>query len=160
MQRYVAGLAFLGKTQEVLLVRKRVPLWQENLLNAVGGKIEDGETPGQAMAREFREETGVEVEEGRLSCFCVESRVDYEVHFFKASLTTNEANLTHPINDVKEMLIWCHTYEVLRGSDLEDCNCVGNLLWLIPMAMDWRDFQARLTVRDNISERPTWPCAA
>ena len=34
--------------------------WQAGLLNGIGGKIEDGEAPIEALVREFAEETGVQ----------------------------------------------------------------------------------------------------
>ncbi len=45
--------------KQVALITKNKPSWQANKLNGIGGKIESGETPSEAMAREFEEETGV-----------------------------------------------------------------------------------------------------
>jgi 8-oxo-dGTP pyrophosphatase MutT (NUDIX family) len=63
---YVLGFAF-DPFGRVALIRKRdvdgVPL--RNRLNGIGGKIETNETSVQAMRREFREETGVDVEEAK-----------------------------------------------------------------------------------------------
>lgn len=56
---YVAGLLFSEDAREVALIRKLKPAWQAGRLNAIGGKIEPGETPAAAMAREFDEEAGV-----------------------------------------------------------------------------------------------------
>lgn len=55
--RYVVGFLFSEDESRVLLVLKNRPAWQEGKLNGVGGKIEAGETPLQAMEREFKEET-------------------------------------------------------------------------------------------------------
>lgn len=66
MIQYVGGFLFhkrqMGPLQQkiqVALVTKNKPDWQRGLLNCVGGKIETerGETPLQAMVREFEEET-------------------------------------------------------------------------------------------------------
>lgn len=151
--RYVAGFAF--HREEVLLVRKKMPRWQAGLLNAVGGKIEDGETPCAAMVREFVEETTLGTSLGQWSCFCVESHVDYEVHFFKAKLSDYEEirASSKGVNDVGEELRW---YPVAHLEVEYSTELIGNLHWLVPMAQDWRDFQCRLTVRGNISERPAW----
>jgi 8-oxo-dGTP diphosphatase len=153
MQRYVAGFAF--NMSQVLLVRKQVPPWQSGLLNGVGGKIEGGEVPHGAMVREFKEETTLETVPAQWRCFCVESHLDYEVHFFGAALSSWEADraASRGVNDVGEELRWYATahLEVEYGAEL-----IGNLHWLIPMAMDWRDFQCRLTVKGNIKEKPTW----
>ncbi len=70
MTEYVAGFLFKKVknfsyfinenrfTTEVALIKKIKPEWQNGLLNGVGGKVEPGETPLQAMVREFKEETG------------------------------------------------------------------------------------------------------
>jgi 8-oxo-dGTP diphosphatase len=154
MQRYVAGFAF-NQSNRVLLVRKKVPRWQVDLLNGVGGKIEGAETPCGAMVREFREETTLDTSLIQWKCFCVESHYDYEVHFFKTRLSVQDADRASSKgrNDVGEELHWYHVayLEAEHGGEL-----IGNLHWLVPMAQDWRDFQCRLTVRGNISERPTW----
>jgi len=55
--RYVVGFLFSEDQSRVLLVWKNRPAWQNGKLNGVGGKIEAGETPLQAMEREFKEET-------------------------------------------------------------------------------------------------------
>lgn len=55
--RYVLGLLFSEDASRVLLVWKNRPAWQNGKLNGIGGKIEPGETPLQAMDREFVEET-------------------------------------------------------------------------------------------------------
>jgi NTP pyrophosphohydrolases including oxidative damage repair enzymes len=57
VQRYCLGFAF-HPVKGVVLIRKNRPEWQAGKLNGVGGKIEAGESPEQAMAREFEEETG------------------------------------------------------------------------------------------------------
>ncbi len=43
------------------MIEKLKPEWQKGRLNGVGGKVEEGEDPFDAMVREFREETGVEM---------------------------------------------------------------------------------------------------
>lgn len=57
---YVAGLAFCPYGKHVALIRKRRPVNQAGLLNGIGGKVEPGETPEEAMVREFKEETTVD----------------------------------------------------------------------------------------------------
>ena len=61
MQGYACGFMFSPDRSRVLLIRKRRPAWQAGKLNGVGGKIEPGETPAEAMRREFREEAGLDL---------------------------------------------------------------------------------------------------
>ena len=49
MKKYVAGFMFSSDKSEVLLVEKMSPEWQRGLLNGIGGKIEGGETPLEAI---------------------------------------------------------------------------------------------------------------
>jgi len=57
--RYVLGFIFDADARHIALIEKRRPAWQAGLLNGIGGKIELGETPLQAMERECREECGL-----------------------------------------------------------------------------------------------------
>lgn len=57
---YVLAVAFSVDRRKILLIRKLTPEWQRGLLNGPGGKIELGETPLQAMIREFKEETNID----------------------------------------------------------------------------------------------------
>lgn len=58
---YVVGFAFNKKADHVVLVHKNLPEWQSGFINGVGGKVEldIDRTYADAMAREFREKTGM-----------------------------------------------------------------------------------------------------
>ena len=60
---YVLGFMFDEAASQVALIKKNKPDWQAGFLNGIGGKIEKGETPIQAMVREFEEETGYNTQE-------------------------------------------------------------------------------------------------
>ena len=49
---------FDDRLDYVALIRKNRPAWQAGKLNGIGGHIEPGEFPIDAMIREFYEETG------------------------------------------------------------------------------------------------------
>lgn len=80
VQEYVVGFMFNSGLSSVVLVEKNRPQWQAGKLNGVGGHVESGETPGQAMAREFKEETGVTATEW--TKFCEQRGPDFVVHYF------------------------------------------------------------------------------
>lgn len=83
MTDYVLGFAKTW-TGLMVMIKKERPAWQAGLLNGVGGKIEPGETPFEAMVREFQEETGVHhmgwIERGQ----CIGD--DFNVRVFYAGL--------------------------------------------------------------------------
>ncbi len=82
MKRYVVGFMFDSKMESVVMVKKNRPAWQAGLHNGIGGKIEDGETPVDAMVREFSEEAGVESAAG-MWAHVLTLRFPYaEVEFF------------------------------------------------------------------------------
>ena len=58
---YVLGFLFDIAGESVVLIQKTKPAWQAGRFNAVGGKIEAGELPSQAMQREFKEEAGLDI---------------------------------------------------------------------------------------------------
>lgn len=138
VMRYVAGFAFSRNFRDVALVRKERPDWQAGRLNGIGGKIEAGETPAEAMVREFQEETGLAT-----------APVDWEevvelsfpggvVHFFRAALpdlgrlrtTTDEQIVVVPSLPVHE-------------------DALANLHWLIPLCLDGLQLPIRLQDREE-----------
>ena len=56
---YVVGFAFDADLHYVSLIRKNKEGWQKGLMNGLGGHVDEGETPEQAMVREFLEEGDV-----------------------------------------------------------------------------------------------------
>lgn len=123
--RYVAGFLINPRRGTVALIEKQKPEWQKGHLNGIGGKIEENETPLEAMKREFQEETGADVDDWREFAFLNHS--GNEVHFFVAlseevtlrSLTIEKVDW-YNIDDV---VTWQHPI-------------INNLSWLIPLALD------------------------
>lgn len=134
MKKYVAGLLFSSSGSFIALVRKNQPKWQEGKLNGIGGKIEEGETPLQAMTREFKEEAGLEITDWKPFCILkgnddsyVQNVTQFEVHFFSC--------FDDQVFDVKTMekedVRFYTTDNVLTLNEH-----VPNLKWLIPMALE------------------------
>ncbi len=91
--------------------------------NAIGGKVEDLESPEQAMQREFAEETGVLLEEWHP--YAILKGPGWEVHWFYKS--------SDRIKDVVST-----TDEVVRVVNVDELDLltvVPNLRWLVPMAL-------------------------
>lgn len=58
MNKYVLGFMFSKDRHCVVLIDKTHPKWQAGKLNGIGGNVQQGELPIDAMIREFEEETG------------------------------------------------------------------------------------------------------
>lgn len=112
MKRYVLGFAFDAQRQNVVLIQKNGNSVPEHRgrLNGVGGKIDPDESPLTAMAREFMEETGIDlplhmwVREG------VFYADDWEVLVF--STVTDEARKAKTVED--EKIFHVPTYDLHR----------------------------------------------
>ena len=128
MIQYVAGLMFSPDLDHVVLIEKQKPDWQKGKYNAIGGKIEKGETPIRAMVREFEEEAFIRTKTSDWKSICAFGTKDYQVTFFyctnknwrSCSSRTEEQVFLLPVNDV-------HT---IRNK------MIDNLNWLIPMCVD------------------------
>lgn len=81
--QYVLGFMFDAATQRVLLIRKRRPTWQAGKLNGVGGKLEAGESPVQALVREVSEEAALDTSSEQWRYFGVMDGPDFLVHCFE-----------------------------------------------------------------------------
>lgn len=161
MNKYVAGFLFSPDLMEVVLITKEKPTWQAGKLNAVGGKIEGWygrlhdeliwEEPISAMAREFAEETGLEIKNWKSFCLLEGGEANYKpndpnrfsVEFFYAisenykEVTTVESEKVDIYNvlDVLKDIAWSYSPSV---KDLY-LNATGitlpNIGWLLNMAL-------------------------
>lgn len=132
MNNYVIGFCFNTSLSQIVLIKKTKPDWQKDRFNGVGGKIEEGEEPINAMIREFREETGAEIKDW--------------IHFAELAIIPPE--LEHgalpgsfidcfvSISDVEIKTI---TEEIVNRYNIDVASnllTVPNTKWLIPMALD------------------------
>src|SRR5688572_19942605 len=81
---YVAGFMFSADKRHVALIKKSKPGWKKGKLNAIGGKIEEGEIAYEAMTREFREEAGVSTDFDTWTHFLTMKGSSWAVLFFCA----------------------------------------------------------------------------
>jgi 8-oxo-dGTP diphosphatase len=119
MNNYVVG--FLINNYSVALILKTHPDWQKGRLNGIGGSIKRGESPYQAMMREFNEEAGIVITDWHE--FCLLKGNGYQVHCFSSKRSDSVTIKTM----TDEMVSW---YPI---NDLPN-NIIPNLTWLIPMA--------------------------
>ncbi len=56
-------VGFITDGKRILLINKNRPENQKGLFNGVGGAVQENETPLEAMVREAKEETGLEIKE-------------------------------------------------------------------------------------------------
>lgn len=128
MRVYVVGFLFNEDLSRVALIRKARPDWQRGRLNGIGGKVEIFETPATAMRREFREETGLDVEHWHERAVLRDLKHDGQIHFFVASGPTFDLfRLKNP--DQTEPVVVC------QADHLPE-DVLPNLRWLIPLVVD------------------------
>jgi 8-oxo-dGTP diphosphatase len=141
MIEYVCGLAFTpgdptrpNPNPKLVLIKKTHPRWQAGRYNGIGGKLEPGESPVEAMVREFREEAGVITPRQDWQHFLTLGDDEHwRVYFFAmqhevvrlASTMTDERVERHEVE-------WW----------LQMGNLVSHLKWIIPLAMQREQFSA------------------
>jgi 8-oxo-dGTP diphosphatase len=124
MNKYVVGFLFDENMENVVLIHKNRPDWQKGLLNGVGGKIEDNETPLLAMQREFSEETGLQIDNWQ--GYAEIEDTDWIVYFFYT--ISDKWNQAETMTDEK--------IKFIPTNDLFSYPMVPNLYWLLPMCLD------------------------
>jgi 8-oxo-dGTP diphosphatase len=118
---YCLTFAFSDDNKEVALIKKNRPHWQSGKFNGIGGKVEFGEIPLEAMAREFYEETGVS--EFGFQKFATIDFSNAIIHCYKININlkllnsiTDEEVYIFPVNDLPK-------------------NLVDDVAWMIPMCI-------------------------
>ncbi|GAF85272.1 unnamed protein product, partial [marine sediment metagenome] len=97
--------------------------WQAGLLNGIGGKIEEGESPHSAMVREFEEEAGVKKLSWELFCKLVSG--EHTIYFFSCRGDVDA------VRTMEEEEIVVYNVNIIHGLDT-----IPNLKWLVPMGLD------------------------
>lgn len=132
--KYVVGFMFDSSFENVALIRKTKPEWQAGKLNGIGGKVElFDETNWHAMMREFGEETGVKNLTG-WNPFCTMSGLNNDGSEFEVDCFYNHGWPLEELKSPEEEKIEIHEVKnILCGTQ----NTIGNLPWLITMAIDF-----------------------
>lgn len=132
--RYVAGLAFDKAGHNLALIKKERPLWQKGCLNAIGGKILHDEAIEDAMRREFREETGVDITGWVPFVRLVGERIEesWVVYFF-----VTFTDLVREVRTTTDEKVELYDVSTIRrfASVAERNDLITNLFWLVPMAL-------------------------
>lgn len=126
MKEYVAGFLFNDTGYQVALILKNRPDWQAGKFNAIGGRVEIDETDLDAMRREFKEETGLDVQDWHEFATLQDER-GWRVRFYWAIGRPWECKKT-----TDEQPYVCFVDSLPR-------NTIPNLRWLIPMALSMKD---------------------
>lgn len=126
MKSYVLGFVFfeVGDSQ-VFLIKKERPPWQKGKWNGVGGSIEDGETSYEAMRREFREETNIDILPVNWRQFAQLKGQEWTVHCFRAVISPDEVEKLKYTDEVVDFF-WLH--KVYGLPLVEHCE------WLVHLA--------------------------
>ncbi|MFL5579661.1 MAG: NUDIX domain-containing protein [Gemmatimonadaceae bacterium] len=140
MKRYVLALLYTPDRRRVALMRRTHPAWQAGRVNALGGKLQDGETPAVAVRREVREESGADVPEAAWEEILVWEDPAYSMHALRAIHAAAESVRTMEDQEV-----------FLAPVDALPPEAVDNLRWLVPLALD-RDVAVPLRVRSRSPE--------
>lgn len=121
MSKYIATVCFFVKSHQILLVEIEYPDGRR-LWNGVGGKVDEGETPQEAVVREIGEETTLQVEFGDVREVEVVTEGDFELHVFLASRWQGAISAVDP------------TLKQFKWFDFKDIPYnsmhVGNDVWL------------------------------
>ena len=83
MKHYVVGFLFSDDRKKVVLIEKTHPGWQKGKWNGIGGHIEEGELPKDAMQREFNEEAGVLIHKSEILRYAKMTFKDATVRVYK-----------------------------------------------------------------------------
>lgn len=134
VREWVVGFMFDEAAERVVLVRKNRPEWQKGRFNGVGGKVEPGESPHEAMDREFGEETGVTTTGWHH--FASLKWEEGVVHFFRCFVDRRVLDQCETVTDEE---IGHYSIHALMAP-WEPCGpMTPNLRWLIPLAAHRHD---------------------
>jgi 8-oxo-dGTP diphosphatase len=134
---YVVGFAFSENEKYVILIRKQRPEWQKGSLNGPGGHIEDGEGMYGAMAREFKEEVGIDTLPLEWVHKVTVEGKGWRVYFLTIMLSDNKFASAKTMTD--EMI------SIVPVGELFKYTMISNLRWLIPYCLYKPDLDEKVS---------------
>jgi 8-oxo-dGTP diphosphatase len=141
-QAYVNGFCINLTTQQVLCIEKQRPLFQKGKWNGIGGKIEPGENPKHAMAREFHEECGVLTDPTDWQHTLSLEGSDFVVHFYRRFVT--DFPLVTQTTD--ERLGFMYLKDIMDSVN-QPVPVLANMRWILPFQFFGEGYDMPLTVR-------------
>ncbi len=129
LAQYVLAVACVEGREQVVAVRKNRPTWQAGRYNFPGGKIEAGESPLMAVARELGEETGVWLQHDAFRPVALGERPG-QFEMFVFATETDELGAARTCTDEAVELLDVQTLKA------EGYPAIENLGWLYGLAFD------------------------
>lgn len=135
---FVLALLYSVDRRHVVLMRRTRPAWQAGRVNALGGRLQPGESAVAAARREVREECGVDVAEWRE--VLVWEDAEYVMHVMRGV-----SELALEARTIEDQEVFLADVRALPD------NVIDNLRWLVPLALD-ADVAFPIVVRSAAAE--------
>jgi 8-oxo-dGTP pyrophosphatase MutT (NUDIX family) len=131
--KYKNALAIIFNVDNEILILKRSQYeeqWMPNKFGLVGGGVEEGETPEEAMRREVIEETGLQLDKV-LDKGCIQRNPDSKEYLFLTLYTGNNDDVK--LNKEHTDYVWSNFHS------LKHHDCVPNLEEYVKLAVEKYD---------------------
>lgn len=120
--KYVLGFVLDNKMERIALILKNRPDFLAGKWNALGGKVEEGETEKEAVKREVEEESGLVIEEKDWQPVgVIQDNKDKEVDEFRVDVfysLTNDISKAKTLTDEEVEVFYIS--DVLKKDNLTD----------------------------------------
>ncbi len=140
---YSSGIIVSLDRRFIVLIKKNRPDWQKGLYNFPGGKIELGEHPIETVAREVREETGLDIPEDQWEPVCINMGIKGEAPVYFYSTFTDDLFDAKTMTDENVQAMY------IDGFILGKRPTLPNFTFVLSLALDQSGILKPLTFWDS-----------